>query len=359
MGGIHRTKSFIFSHKKLLIILVIIIAIIGFVISSSQASEPLETYKVKRGNITEALTATGMVGSLSSADLNFLAPGKLVYLGAKKGDMVNQGQTIAVLDQRTMQKNLEIALREYSKQRNVFEQTKDDNNSDEIEDALNDEMKRILENNQHDLDKAVHSVELQSLAKEQSVLTTPISGVVTRSDVTTPGVNVGVTTTFSIADPNQLVFKMEVDEADVGRVSVGQPVKIVLDAYPEETIDTSVETIDFASHTTSTGGNVFTVESRLIPTGNIEYRIGMGGDAEIIMKENNDVIVIPIGSLTDDEAVYIQTKEGAYKKKKVKIGAQSDINIEVIDGLKEGDVIALDPGKAAEVGENKKKFIFF
>lgn len=354
MEALRKTKSFVLSRKKLLLILVVVIVIIGFIISSTQASQPLETIKVKTGDITESLSASGTVTSLTSVDLNFLAAGKLVYLGVKKGDMVKKGQTLAVLDQRSMQKNLELALRDYSKQRNTFEQTLDDNQDNPLE----DDIRRILDSNQHDLDKAVHSVELQSLAKEQSVLTSPIDGVVTQADVMTPGVNVSVTTKFSVADPTNLVFKMEVDEADVGKVRIGQTVKIVLDAYPEETIETTVESVDFASHTTSTGGNVFTVEAYLAPTGNIAYRIGMSGDAELIMKELKDVLVVPLGSVTEDQAVYIQTENG-YKKQKIVTGSPNDIDIEVVSGVREGDIIALDPIKAKEVGENKKKFIFF
>ena len=94
------------------------------------------------------------------------------------------------MDERTVQKNLEIALIDYSKQRLTFDQTLEKNQNRTPAEALNIDMKRILENNQFDLDKAIKSVELSDLAKQDSVLTTPISGIVTRSDVETAGVNI-------------------------------------------------------------------------------------------------------------------------------------------------------------------------
>lgn len=358
MEAFHKAKLFIGRHKKLLSILTIILIIIGVIVSRSQAAPPVETYKVKTGNITEALSASGKVTSLSAVDLSFTMPGKLVYLGAQEGDRVKKGQTIAMLDQRTIQKNLETTLIDYSKARLDFDQTEDDNQNRRPQDALNDDMKRILEHSQHDLEKAIRSVELQTLAREQSVLISPIDGVLIKADAKSPGVNVSTTTTFSIANPDQLVFETEVDEADVGKVILGQPVNIVLDAYPDDTVNASVESIDYASHTTTTGGNVFTVKSTLPPTPDVQYRIGMNGDAEIIITEQKDVVVVPLGSITDDQAVFVKTENG-FKKRKVKTGIQSDINTEIISGLKKGETIALDPAKGEEVGEKKKKFILF
>jgi len=354
MGGVRRTKHFLGMHKLLFLILIPVIALIGWLIFNAQKPEPLETVTVKSTNITEALSATGSINSLDIVNLSFLGPGKLVYLSAKKGDMVKKGQTIAVLDQRSMQKNIEQSLRDYSKQRNKFEQTKDDNEDIPLE----DEIKRILDDNQHDLNKAVASVELQTLAKEQSVLSTPIAGVVTRSDVSKAGVNVSLTTTWTIADTDELVFEMEIDEADIGKVSVGQSVNISFDAYPDQQIQGQISTIDYASHDNATGGNVFTAQATLDPAAGVDYRIGMNGDAEVVLHEKTAVTTVPLASILDDEYVFVQTKEG-FEKRKITPGIQSDTDVEITSGLREGEVIALDPVKAEESIKTKKKYIFF
>lgn len=354
MGGIRKTKHFLGNHKLLFLILIPVIAGIAFFIVNSQKPEPIETVTVKSTNITESLSATGTVNSLDIVNLSFLAPGKLVFLGAKKGDTVKKGQTIAVLDQRSMQKNIEQALRDYSKQRNKFEQTKDDNQDTPLE----DDIKRILDDNQHDLNKAVASVELQTLAKEQSVLTTPISGVVTRSDISSAGVNVSLTSTWTIADTNQLVFEMEIDEADIGKVSEGQAVNISFDAYPDQQVQGQISNIDYASHDNATGGNVYTAQATLDPAAGISYRIGMNGDAEVILHEKSDVVTVPLASILDDKFVFVKTKDG-FEKRKITAGIQSDTDVEITSGVSDGEVIALDPVKAEESIKNKKKYILF
>lgn len=349
----------LFKRPKKKFILILLPLIILGVIFWPKPPKSIETQKVISGDIVESLSATGTIDSVSSVNLNFLAGGKLVYLGAKRGDIVEAGQVIASLDQRTTQKNLETALRNYALQRNAFEQTQDDHNDHTPQNAINDEMKRILENNQYDLDKATLSVELQQLAREQSVLTTPIGGVVTRSDVSTAGLNVGPTTTFSIADPMHLVFKIDVDEADIGKVRDGQSVEVSFDAYPDHPVDLNISYIDFSSHTSGNGATVYTVEAAMPDNDESKYRIGMHGDAEIFLARKSDVTTVSLASITDDSSVYIKTGN-YYTKKKVITGIQSDIEVEVISGLKEGDEVALQPDEAAElVKPEKKKFLFF
>lgn len=332
--------QFIKHHKKLsLIIGVIIIALLIFFLRPKNGST-IATETAKRGEIVKIVSATGKIDADSKVDLNFLTAGKLVYLGVKKGDKVSAGQTIATLDQSTVEKNLKAALISYSIQRNTFQQTLDNYNAQSPNDAQNLAIKRILQNNQFNLDQSVNSVELQDLARQNSVLVSPISGIVTRSDILVSGVNVGPTTTFSIVDPSSLIFSMDVDEADIGNVSEGQEVDVNLDAFPNENLKLTINNIDLVSHTTSSGGNVFTVKAKLTSLG--KYRVGLAGNAEIIVAKKEDVIVVSSSCVTDDGYVYIKTGK-KYQKTKVSTGIQNDTQVEIKSGISDGDIVASDP----------------
>ena len=336
---------FIFAHKKIVIILLVVVIAIGVYVSTRPSSvQQVETQTVKRQNLTQTLSVTGSIDSTNTVNLTFLAGGKLVYLGAKLGDHVKAGQTIAILDERTVQKNLEAALKDYSIQRNTFDQTKVDNKDT----PLTDTVQRVLANNQFNLDKAVISVELEDLAKQNSVLTTPISGIVTRADVDTAGVNVSATTTFTVTDPNSLVFKMEVDEADIGSVKVGQPIIVTLDAYPNDTLHLRVDSIDFTSHSTSSGGTAYYVKAHVMPGETDTYRIGLNGDADITLQKVSNVMTVPIASIINDTYVYVK-KGNKFIKTKLKLGLANDTDQEVISGLQVGDKVALDPTQAENV----------
>ena len=281
-------------------------------------------------------------------DLTFVVGGKLVYLGAKKGDLIKKGQVIGILDQRSVQKNLESDLRDYSLQRNNFDQTNSNNQNRTPQQALNDDMKRILQNNQYNLDKAVISVELQDLAKQQTVLTSPIDGILLSEDIDVSGVNLTPATSFVVADTKNLKFKIDIDEADIGKVKAGQNVKVTLDAFPNNQLSLPVKSIDFASHTNSTGGNVYTVEVTLPENLNDTYRIGMNGDAEIVTNEVKDVLSIPLSSIDDNGAVYVKSDK-VFVKRDIKTGLKNDTDAEVVSGLAENEEVALDPTQAKDL----------
>jgi len=137
---------------------------------------------------------------------------------------------------------------------------------------------------------------------------------------------------------------MDVDEADIGKVAVGQQVKLNLDAYPNANLTFPVTHIDFVSHTTTNGGNAFTVEVKLPQTIQYIYRVGMNGNAEITTAEKDHVLTIPITSVVDDQYIYVKTS-GKYKKKNIVLGLQSDTDAEVVKGLHEGELIVLESAK--------------
>lgn len=349
----NRLARFILSHKKIFIPL-FLFALIGGYFLYPKAPKSIETQTIKRGHIVQAVTASGTVASTSSVNLSFTTSGKLVFLGAKKGDRVEKGQTIATLDTRSAQKSYENALRDYAKQRNSFDQTKSDEGVNDIKDVQNDSVKRVLENNQYDLEKAVASVELSEIAKQATILTSPITGILTRSDVTVAGVNISPSSIFTVSDVENLIFQVEVDEADIGKVHLGQLMKISFDAYPDDTVTATITSMDFASHTTSTGGTAFTVEAELPITSDDRFRIGMNADAEIVIVEKKNALTIPISALIDETHVYIKGKNG-FEKRKISPGIQSDIDIEVKNGLKEGEVVAVLPDDVEKNYPNLKK----
>jgi HlyD family secretion protein len=336
-----RIGRFIKKHQIISIIIILIMVGTAFLLRPKPA-KPVPAVTVKKSNFTQTVSVSGNIDSLETVSLGFLVGAKLTYLGAAKGDTVTAGQTIAVEDQATAQKNLESALIAYSEQRNSFDQTQVNNLNHTPSDALNDNMKRILENNQFDLNKAIVSVQLQDLARQQSVLTTPISGIVTAAGVQAAGVNVGPTTTFTISNPNKMTFIMDVDEADVSKIKLGQSVSITLDAYPNSPFTLPITNIDFATHTTSTGGNAYSVQANLPTNPDLAYRIGMQGNADIVTAQETNVISVPISSIFDNNYVYVE-KGNLFEKRKITLGIQNNTDSVVEQGLSEGEQVVIDP----------------
>lgn len=337
-------KSFIQKYWKW--IAVIVVSIVGIALwqqySANQRSvASVSTAKVKRGTFIKSISSSGKTKADKSADLKFQTSGKLAWVGVKEGDMVKAGQVIATLDNREVQKNLEKALRTYSSERNDYEQTwRVTYDGKQPNDAFNDTIKRILQKNQWDLDKAVLDVELQSLAVEFAALASPITGIVTHIDTPVAGVNITpASAVFSVADPKSLVFDANVDETEVGSLSMNQPAEIRLDAFSESTFSGKVSYISYASETSAGGATVFPVKIAFDEPQNL--RIGLNGDISIEVAREPDVLMVPIESIREDSDgtfVYRKTKTG-YAKTRITTGQRNESSIVVTSGLSSGDTV--------------------
>jgi RND family efflux transporter MFP subunit len=337
-------KSFIRKYWKWMA--VIVAGIVGITVwqqySANQRSvASVSTAKVKRGMFIKSISSSGKTKTDKSADLKFQTSGKLAWIGVKEGDTVKAGQVIATLDNREVQKNLEKSLRNYSEQRNAFDETRRFTyGNQQPTDGLDDRLKWVLEKNQWDLEKAVLDVELQHLAVEFSVLTSPISGIITHIDTPVAGVNITpASSVFSVADPGSLVFEANVDETEVGSLNIGQPAEIRLDAFSESTFSGKVSYISYASETSAGGATVFPVKIAFDNPQNL--RIGLNGDIDIEVDRQNDVIFMPIEASredTDGAYVYTKTKTG-FTKTRISTGQRNNTSIVVTSGLSNGDTV--------------------
>lgn len=326
------------SRRNIVIAIVAIGLLLGgFGIYRSATNPPsYETVEVKKSKIVQSVSASGEITSADEVELKFPVGGMLVDLAVDKNDRVKKGTYIGSLDVAELQKKLTKSLRDYSKERNDFDQDSQLTYKDQI---ITDTIRRILEKNQWDLDKAVLDVELADLAKKNAVIYSPIAGVVTQVFVHE---GTSVTTTSSIVtieDPDDITFIAEVDEEDIAKVEVGQKVEISLDAFQDRVINGEVVEVDYASSTTDSGGKVYLVKVAIDDKDNL--KLDMSGDAEIIIDSRPDTLVIPRSVVQErnGEKIVKVLEDNKAKEVPVKTGLTSSTSIEIVDGLSEGQKI--------------------
>lgn len=228
------------------------------------------------------VSASGKVEAKNIANLTFQTAGLVTFVGVKEGDSVRKSQIIARLDTRQLQKSLDRQLNLYMTNRWDFEQTKDDFKEKRENFLLTDADRRILDKTQFSLNNAVIDVETIDIALKLSTITTPISGIVVEAKPAMAGVNTSPgNSNFTIVDPNSTVFVANVDEADIGKVKIGQAAQISLDSFPDEKIGGKVTKIGFISTSTAGGGTAFRVEVSLPSNDDLKFKVGMNGDADI------------------------------------------------------------------------------
>lgn len=171
-------------------------------------------------------------------------------MGVKEGDYVKKYQTLASLDQRSVQKNLQKDLNDYLDTRWSFEQTKDNYKNSIVTTAI----QRLLDQSQFGLNNAVLDVEIQNLAVEYSNLWTPIEGIVTSMGVSYAGVNITpAQAEIQVINPKTVYFLATADQADVVNLKTNMTGNITLDAYPAKEIPGQIKQISFTPKTDETG----------------------------------------------------------------------------------------------------------
>lgn len=311
-----------------------------------QRRQPVvKTRAAVKKDLFQTVSASGEVKAEKQATLKFQTSGKLVWVGVKEGDWVEKWQAIAKLDTYELERDLVNALRDYSKERADFEEEYRVTYREQTPyTALTDTVKRILEKNQWDLDKAVADVEISQQALKLATLVTPINGLVTQIDFPLAGVNITpATATFVVADPAVMFFEAEIDEVDIGKVQLGQKAFLALDAYPDEEIETEVTKIAFVAVTTSGGGTAFPVTVTLKENPEQKFKVGLNGDLEIIVDAKKDTLAVPSEAIFfEGQETYVKVWENSQiQKVTVQTGLETDTETEILEGLKEGQLVVI------------------
>lgn len=347
---LHKTKkitiSFFSLIKKFWYIALIIIVIAGYFIYKAQmasSATELKTYTVTKETLRDILALSGEIDADEKVSLHFQSGGRLAWVGVKEGDTVKKYDGIASLDQRQLQKSLEKYLNTYVKERNDFDENEDVNGDGAVgfSQELRDAARRTYDRAQLDLNNSVLDVELQAIAKEYAFLYSPIDGIVTHVGAPAAGMNVSITDTFDVINPDSIYFSVSADQTEVTTLEEGQTGTITLDAYPDEEITGTISSIAFTPKTNETG-TVYEMKMNFATTeANMKYRLGMTGDVEYILKEFPDIVAIPFEYVIEEnDKTYVNKQvDGKSEKVEITVGDEYEGQLEVVEGLQPGDVI--------------------
>jgi HlyD family secretion protein len=185
----------------------------------------------------------------------------------------------------------------------------------------------------------------------ESVVRAPIAGYVLQKmvEVGDPVVPLSTyqegTVLFTMADMGRLVFRGTVDEIDVGRLAEGMPVTISVGALPGASVPGELSRISLKARTDGTA-TIFPVEIGLMAIEEIQLRAGFSANADIIMDERVDVLIVPERVVTfegDSAWVEVPGPGGARERRSIRTGLSDAIQVEVVAGLDDGDVVLEKP----------------
>jgi HlyD family secretion protein len=261
---------------------------------------------VKRGEITDVITATGTLKALNTVDVGTQVSGVIDELYADFNDKVKVGQVIARLDTKTLsanvsdaKSNLDRAQLQTQQLKLVYERTKN----------LYDQKlasKEEFEKSEYEYKNAEINVKMQKVQLDRASVNlgyasviSPINGVVISRNVEkgqTVAASFTTPTLFTIAhDLTDMLIEADIDEADIGKVKLGQDVEFFVDAYPDETFKGKVHQIHLQPKTTQSVVN-YTVVIQ-VKNETLKLFPGMTANISIIVERKQNILVIPATAL--------------------------------------------------------------
>ncbi len=289
---------------RLVIIAVIIAALITsyFIYKKKQGKPEWRLDRISTGNLREEVTASGTLNPSSQVNVGTEISGKISKIYKDFNSTVKKGDLLAKLDTENLETSLESAQSDVRKAQITVEDTKIDL----------DLQTELLKNNistAYDLQKAQNKYDqaVQSLANarfalkraeknlKNAIITSPIDGVIVSRNVDegqTVAASLNAPTLFVIANNlKKMQINADIDEADIGKISVGLPVEFRVDAFADDNFEGKVNQVRLSP---STEQNVVTY-SVIIDVDNSQLKLlpGMTANVTIIIREKDNVLTIP------------------------------------------------------------------
>jgi RND family efflux transporter MFP subunit len=282
-------------------------------------SSPFRLGKVQAEDLQVSVREVGVVDPVTKVDVKSAVSGRVTSLSVREGAVVASGAMLAEIEPdvnqaqslsdvqasvKDMELKLQDAERDFAMQKALFEQGlvgHDTFRSSQIKrDQAAESLRAAQMRYQIVEDRGIPIS--GNAASQKARVSSPMAGVVIKrgvelGDMVTSGVssfNAG-TVLFTVADLKSLIIRVNLNEVDIAKVQVGQPVRITLDAYPQKVFTGKVSFVAPAAELVEKI-KVFRIEVKLDELSDT-FRTGMSANVEILGDKRAKAISIPLEAL--------------------------------------------------------------
>jgi HlyD family secretion protein len=328
-------------------------------------TDGVRSVTVERGTIVAKALAVGTVEPETEITVKSKVSGVVQQAFAEEGDYVEEGAPLLeirpdptpleLVEARRALEMREIAVENLRRERDRIRQLSERELAPQQE---LDSAERAYNEAALELTTAKERLELLETGRVtteggavQSVVRSPITGYILERmvEVGDPVVPLSSyqegTVLMTMADMDHLVFRGTVDEIDVGRLREGMPVTISVGALPGAVVEGFLARISLKARTEESA-TVFPVDIAIQAPEEVRLRAGFSANADILLEERRDVLVIPERVVTfegDSAWVEVPGADGAREKRAIRTGLSDAINVEVLEGLEEADTVLEKP----------------
>lgn len=347
-----------------------------------------ELAAVQKLEIHPSILATGNLVFRQEVQLSAEVIGKVAAVQVKEGDHVTRGQILLKLDptvylaevaqQEANRRNAAIAIERsqinLANQQRGLDRTGQLYKAKYIDISKYDDSVHQVDVAKVDLRASRETLEQASAmllqARERLAKTevrAPIDGTITAVPIkvgetaVASATGIAGSSLMTIADVGSIMAEVNVDEADIARVAVGQQAKVFPAAYPDQPVTGKVESVAMAPKSAMPGaqsqGRSYVVKLRLDDP-KLALRSGMTCRVEIVVGSSAAKPAVPIQAVLSEEVAGNKDKDkirntsyvfviqdGKARKTQVELGLSDDANQEVTKGLAPGQTIAVGPAR--------------
>ena len=331
-------------------------------------SQPKEVQYSEFTTGTDSIRKTTIItGKIEPRNEVYIKPqisGIIAELYKEPGQYVNAGDIIAKVKVipdmaqlssaesrvRLSDINLKQVETDYSRTKNLHDQKLV---SDEDFEKARQQLKQAQEENAAAVDALQvvrDGVSKSNASASSTLIRSTISGVILdipvkvgNSVINSNTFNDG-TTIAVVANMQDLIFRGNIDETEVGQLAIGVPMKITIGALQDLQFDATLEYISPKAFE-SNGANQFEIKAAVTVPSDGKIRSGYSANAEIVLDEVNDVLCVPesaIEFIGDSTFVYLVKGEGqlkTYERQAVVTGLSDGVNIEIKKGLEKNQKV--------------------
>ena len=337
-----------------------------FVFLWNKSKPKVKNYQIEQAQqatIEKKTVATGKVQPRNEILIKPQMSGIIAELYKEAGDKVQAGDVIAKIQVIPDMVTLSSAESRLTRANLVYEQSKRNFERDSVlfdKDVISrEDFEKVRLQYRNDREEMKSAEDNLSLVRDGlTARTASSSNTLIRSTVTGTILDVPIkvgnsviqsnnfndgTTIAAVADMSDMLFVGKIDETEVGRVSVGMPMKITIGAMQAASLTADLEYVS-PKGIEESGAILFEMKAAMKIPSDIFIRAGYSANAEIILDKSEDVLTIPESSVEfsgDTAFVYLVTNQEPqeFKRTPIKLGLSDGINIEVKEGLKANDNI--------------------
>jgi len=333
----------------IIVVCILVLFVLGGLNSKNKAVVQVKTAKVDKGTIISKVFPTGVVKADEQVKISSKAGGRLVYLGVKEGAVVKKSQLIARIDDADLlaqlaqaqaaveqsKVDLETTKKNYERMKTLFDEKA-------ITELQMETAESQYKTSNARLSQSKAQAELIKVQLSNTKIYSPISGIIFQKYVSA-GEIIGMGSPIvTVYNPSSLMLEVNVDEADIGKIKLGQYAEIFLDAYPGEKVEGVVTYLASASQDVKEKGVTFLVRIAVKKT-NVVLRLGMTADVDIFIETKENITRVSLDAVSEkDNKRFVYTIEkGKAKKKILTLGLENDEYVEVLSGLNVGDEVII------------------